>query len=102
MSACNTAGGDKPNAEALTGLAKAFFYAGARALLVSHWAVNSYAATMLTSQTFAEMRKHAALGRSEAFRRAMLALKSDAKRSWAAHPSGWAPFMVAGESGTPN
>ena len=38
-SACNTIAGDKPGAEALSGLARAFFYAGARALLVSHWAV---------------------------------------------------------------
>ncbi|MEZ5773241.1 MAG: CHAT domain-containing protein [Hyphomicrobiaceae bacterium] len=40
LSACNTAAGEKPGAEALTGLARAFLYAGARALLVSHWAVN--------------------------------------------------------------
>jgi CHAT domain-containing protein len=45
LSACNTAaGGEKGNAEALSGLARAFFYAGARALLVSHWSVDSYAA----------------------------------------------------------
>jgi CHAT domain-containing protein len=38
LSACNTAGaGDTVGAEALSGLARAFFYAGARALLVSHW-----------------------------------------------------------------
>ena len=41
LSACNTIAGDKPGAEALSGLARAFFYAGARALLVSHWAVES-------------------------------------------------------------
>ena len=29
LSACNTAAGDKPGAEALSGLARAFFYAGA-------------------------------------------------------------------------
>ena len=57
MSACNTASGAEPGAETLSGLAKAFFYAGARALVVSHWPVNSYAATMLTSRTFAEMKK---------------------------------------------
>lgn len=45
LSACNTAAGDKPGAEALSGLARAFFYAGARALLVSHWSVASDAAT---------------------------------------------------------
>ena len=39
LSACNTIAGDKPGAEALSGLARSFFYAGARALLVSHWAV---------------------------------------------------------------
>ncbi len=33
-SACNTAGSDKPGAEPLSGLASAFFYAGARATLV--------------------------------------------------------------------
>ena len=99
MSACNTAAGSEPGAEALSGLAKAFFYAGARALLVSHWPVNSYAATMLTSRTFAELRKAPEIGRSEAFRRAMLALMSDPKRPWAAHPSIWAPFVVVGEGG---
>jgi CHAT domain-containing protein len=99
MSACNTAGGDKPGAEALTGLAKAFFYAGARALLVSHWPVNSYAATMLTSWTFAEVRKDPAIGRSEAFRRAMLTVMSNPKRPGDAHPSVWSPFVVVGEGG---
>ena len=33
MSACNTAAGDKLDTEALSGLARAFFYAGSRALL---------------------------------------------------------------------
>ncbi len=96
LSACNTAGGDERSAEALSGLARAFFYAGARALLVSHWPVNSYAATMLTSRTFAEMRKSPTIGRAEGFRRAMLGLMSDDKRPWAAHPSMWAPFVVVG------
>ena len=35
LSACNTIAGDKPGAEALSGLARAFFYAGARALGVA-------------------------------------------------------------------
>ena len=41
MSACNTAAGDKFDSDALSGLARAFFYAGSRALLVSHWYVDS-------------------------------------------------------------
>ena len=50
LSACNTIAGDKPGAEALSGLARAFLYAGARSLLVSHWAVDSKAATRLTTR----------------------------------------------------
>ena len=41
LSACNTAAGGATGAEALSGMARAFFYAGARALLVSHWEVGS-------------------------------------------------------------
>jgi CHAT domain-containing protein len=54
---------------------------------------------MLTSRTFAELRTDPKIGRAEAFRRAMLALMSDEKRPWAAHPSVWAPFVVVGEGG---
>src|SRR5262249_44766844 len=42
LSACNTASADGSlGGESLSGLTRAFFYAGARALLVSHWAVVS-------------------------------------------------------------
>ena len=51
LSACNTASSDG-GGEALSGLARAFFYAGARALLVSHWAVASDAATRITTDAF--------------------------------------------------
>jgi len=52
LSARSTIAGDKPGAEALSGLARAFFYAGARALPVSHWAVDSKAAAQLAKTTF--------------------------------------------------
>ncbi len=57
LSACNTAAGDKGDAEALSGLARAFFYAKARALLVSHWYVASDAAVKLTTGAFAELAR---------------------------------------------
>jgi CHAT domain len=69
------ASGDKPGAEALSGLARAFFYAGARALLVSHWSVDSEAATRLTPSTFAIMAADPKLGRAAALRNAMLTYK---------------------------
>jgi len=94
LSACNTAAGNAEGAEALSGLARAFFYAGARALLVSLWAVYSRAATELTTKTFAAMASTPNLGRAEALRRSMLALIQEDKP-----PSYWAPFVVVGEGG---
>jgi tetratricopeptide (TPR) repeat protein len=97
LSACNTIAGDKPGPEALSGLARAFFYAGARALLVSHWAVESNAAMRLTTSTFGIMKKDPTLGRAEALRRAMLAYMNDAANPLNAYPALWAPFVVVGE-----
>jgi CHAT domain-containing protein len=97
LSACNTAGGDSdnPGAEALSGLARAFFYAGARALLVSHWAVNSEATVRLITKAFDELKISPKIGRAEALRRSMLALIG--KGGGYAHPANWAPFVVVGE-----
>lgn len=97
LSACNTAAGDRLGAEALSGLARAFFYAGARALLVSHWPVYSDAAVRLTTKAFAEMEGDAAITRAEAMRRSMVALMDDATEEDNAHPSVWAPFVLVGE-----
>jgi len=98
LSACNTAAADgTPGAEGLSGLARAFFYAGASTLLVSHWAVSSEAATALTTRMFREYAGGAS--KAESLRRAMLEL---AKRSDAlAHPAMWAPFVVVGEGARP-
>jgi CHAT domain-containing protein/tetratricopeptide (TPR) repeat protein len=97
LSACNTAAGasDKPGAEALSGLARAFFYAGARALLVSHWAVNSEATVRLITKAFAELKADAKLGRAEALRRSMVSLVE--RGGGYDHPANWAPFVVVGE-----
>jgi CHAT domain-containing protein len=98
LSACNTAGaGDATSGEALSGLARAFFYAGARALLVSHWAVDSDAAVLLTTRAFVELRTDVSIGRAEALRRSMQAIIEDRSRSDGGHPSFWAPFVVVGE-----
>jgi CHAT domain-containing protein len=97
LSACNTIAGDKPGAEALSGLARSFYYAGARALLVSHWAVNSEAATRLSISTFDRLKADPKLGRAEALRQAMLAYLNDASSPRNAYPAYWGPFALIGE-----
>ena len=97
LSACNTIAGDRPGAEALSGLARAFFYAGARALLVSHWSVDSNAATRLTTSTFDLIRADPKLRRAEALRRAMLAYMADTTIPLNAYPALWGPFEIVGE-----
>ena len=97
LSACNTMAGDRPGAEALSGLARAFFYAGSRALLVSHWTVESNAATRLSIATFEALSKDPTIGRAEALRRAMLAYLADPSSDDNANPAYWGPFSVVGE-----
>lgn len=101
LSACNTAGpsGSGQGAEALSGLARAFFYAQARALLVSHWAVESQATVKLI--TAAMRRLGGQTGRAKALQGAMTEL-IDRGSVAEAHPAFWAPFVVVGEgSGVP-
>jgi CHAT domain-containing protein len=100
LSACNTIAGDKPGAEALSGLARSFFYAGARALLVSHWSVDSEAATRLTTSTFDRLKADPGLGRAEALRQAMLAYLNDTSSPRNAYPAFWGPFALIGEGAT--
>ena len=96
LSACNTAAGGADKAEALSGLARAFFYSGARALLVSHWAVYSDATVKLITRALSTMAADPSVGRAEALRRSMQAM-IDNGEPHEAHPAYWAPFVVVGE-----
>ena len=97
LSLCNKAAADGTSgARGLAGLAKAFFYAGSRALLVSHWPVVSDAAVALTTRMLAAAKT--GLTRAEAHRQAMMAM-IDTGPAQNAHPALWAPFVVVGEGG---
>jgi CHAT domain-containing protein len=98
LSACNTAAGGAQGAEALSGLARAFIYAQARALLVSHWEVNSAATVQLITGGMSRLAANKSIGRAEALRLSMLAL-IDKGEPLEAHPAFWAPFVVVGEGG---
>ncbi len=96
MSACNTAAGAEPGAEALSGLAQAFLYAGARALLVSHWPVESKSAVALMTDVFAERAADPSLRAAEAHRWAMIDMITEPPDPRWSHPAYWAPFVLVG------
>ena len=102
LSACNTASGDKLGAEGLSGLARAFIYAGARSLLVSHWSVESTSAAELTTGMFDAMDRDSDIGRSEALQMSMVDLMTDKDRAYYSHPAFWAPFSLVGDGATLN
>jgi CHAT domain-containing protein len=106
LSACNTAAGVREGAEAVSGLGRAFFYAGSRALLVTNWSVHSESARELVSEVFRRQRDDKNLSRSEALRQAMLRLLDDGgfvaggqTLFTYAHPWFWAPYSVVGDGG---
>ncbi|OAN99632.1 hypothetical protein A8B75_03565 [Sphingomonadales bacterium EhC05] len=102
LSACNTAAGDgSEGAPGLSGLARSFFYAGARNLLASHWPVRDDVAAKLTVRTISIARDNPQLSRAEAFQQAMREIRNDKgadsdNDTWA-HPSAWAPFSLIGD-----
>src|SRR5262249_35089195 len=73
LSACHTAAGDG-SGEGLSGLARAFFFAGARAVLVSHWSVEDRATQALMTAVFERQAQQPGLARAEALRQGMQAV----------------------------
>ena len=98
LSACNTASPDAPESQGLSGLSRAFFFAGARSLLISHWPVRDDIAARLIPATLLVERDMPGLSRAEALQRASLAILDD-PRLYAANPAAWAPFSLVGEAG---
>lgn len=99
LSACNTAAGEYYGAEALSGLARAFLYAGARSLVVSRWYVNSRATVEIMKGIFDAQKTAPGIGRAEAVRRSLAGFLARASNAQI-HPSFWAPFVFVGEGGS--
>ncbi len=97
LSACNTAGGSGTDSSGLSGLASAFFFAGAENLLVSHWPVDDDVAARLTVRTVELSRDHPELSRAQAFQQAMAEIRNDPDHPEWAHPVAWAPFVLVGD-----
>jgi CHAT domain-containing protein/Tfp pilus assembly protein PilF len=112
LSACNTASADSVGAEALSGLARAFLYAGAKSLIVSYWEVDDQVTANLMTKIFLLMKDNPKLSHGEALQQATLAIiegvgsgsresrglsQPEAQEDAASHPRLWAPFVVVGE-----
>jgi CHAT domain-containing protein len=107
LSACNTGTGAGAGAEAASGLGRAFFYAGTRALLVTNWAVHSQAARELVTDLFRRQAVNTKLTRAEALRQAMIAMidhqgytDGTGKMLFSyGHLLFWAPYSIIGDGG---
>lgn len=107
LSACNTGAGAGAGAEAASGLGRAFFYAGTRAILVTNWSVHSASARTLIADLFARQTADPKLSRGEALRQAMMALidgpgfkdQEDKELFTYGHPLFWAPYTIIGDGG---
>jgi CHAT domain-containing protein/tetratricopeptide (TPR) repeat protein len=107
LSACNTGAGAGAGADAVSGLGRAFFYAGTRALLVTNWSVHSASARELVTDVFRRQADNPTLTRMEALRQAMVALMEGGEAKDAAgktlytyaHPLFWAPYTIVGDGG---
>jgi CHAT domain-containing protein len=103
LSACDTGGagseatdltGLQGGGEALGGLTRAVIYAGGRALVVSHWSVDSAATVRLMTGLFSSR----APSEAEALQQAQTVLQRSAEWS---HPFFWAPFTIVGDGARP-
>ncbi|MDD2877791.1 MAG: CHAT domain-containing protein [Acidiphilium sp.] len=104
LSACNTGGSNgRAGGEALSGLARSFFFAGARALMVTQWAVNDQVSSYLVATTLEHIASDDDGGAASSLRSAQLALINGAGSSGVpaklADPFYWAPFVLIGDGG---
>ncbi len=105
LSACNTGAADGLGGEASSGLGRGFFYAGSRALLLTHWPVESESARRLVTEIFSRYSKNTS--RAQSVREAADALiaspgyldpASNKLLYSYAHPMFWAPYTLIGDS----
>jgi CHAT domain-containing protein len=101
LSACNSGGpGDTTSGESLSGLARAFFFAGARSMLVTHWSINDQSSAFLVADTLRRLIANRDGGLAGALRGAQLGMIDGAGKDLPAElaqPFFWAPFALIGE-----
>ena len=102
LSACNTAGetAQANNGEGFAGLTRAFMYAGAKSLLVSHWSVDSQSTKTLMTSTFRNIKSGMpSLAAVSGAQRELVGgrYQSGQYHFSRANPFFWAPFVYVGD-----
>ena len=92
LSACETARGKQITGEGIVGLSRAFFYAGAHAVMASLWNVNDASTADFMTRFYASLRSGRAI--DEAARDGKLAFIESGGRL--RHPRYWGAFVVSG------
>lgn len=97
LSACNTSSADSIGGDSLSGLARGFFFAGAKSLLVTHWEVETESASAITVKTMEKYTSNPKMTRAQALQAASLDLINgeNVPSEWA-HPVFWAPYALVG------
>jgi CHAT domain-containing protein len=97
LSACNTSAAERVGGDSLSGLARGFFFAGAKSLLVTHWAVDSESAASITVKTMEKYASNSKVTRAQALQSASIDLieGKQVPSEWA-HPAFWAPYALVG------
>lgn len=96
LSACSTAGDDGSGGEALTGLTQAFFFAGARSVIATHWAIQDIAAAELVPSILDPGAEILPARLADQLRRAIGQHISEAKTLETIEPRYWGAFVVVG------
>jgi CHAT domain-containing protein len=97
LSACDTALGREIAGEGLFGLSRAFFAAGASAVVASLWSVDDESTALFMRHFYGAL--HAGSDIDAAARSARLAMLGEGGRY--AHPYYWSPFIVSGHAARP-
>ena len=91
LSACETAKGKEASGDIMVSLETAFLRAGTPTILASLWEVDDQATGIMMKTFYRNLRTQ---GKSEALRRAQLALLKDPAY---VYPYYWAPFILVGD-----
>jgi len=92
LSSCQTGLGQFIRGEGIEGLSRAFFYAGASAVVVSLWTVNDQVTSQFMERFYLHLKSESL---AEALRKVKLEMIDSARVS---HPYYWAPFILNGQA----